>query len=129
MAKQKNISLEEIEAKKNDFMNLIQKSKNDAKKGRVSSKTVILEQMHDVIKDAYDNGVSFRQISKDIEDVFGVKVSETTIRLFAQRVGIATHKKRNSATAGNSNKVFSTSSQIKEDMATKKTESNEEPTL
>ena len=62
--------------------------------GRVSPAKTFLNEIKDLIKKAIDNEVSYKQLSKDILEVYNFKVSEQTIRAFAHNVLGIEKKKR-----------------------------------
>lgn len=116
MSKVKVLTSEEIEAKKDELKAKINDSKKRAMAGRLSPAKDFLSQISDIIKDALKNNVSYKQLTKDIFDVYSFKVSEQTLRSFAQNaLGVAKQKRRvsqaktdsNNATAPVENKVLS----------------------
>jgi len=98
MAKIKTeLSKSEIEAKKEAFKQKLNDSINNSKVGKSSPAKTFLLEIQELIKKAIDNGVSYKQLSKDILDVYNFKVSEQTIRAFAQTVlGIKKQKRSKS---------------------------------
>jgi len=62
--------------------------------GRVSPAKTFLNEIKDLVKKAIDNEVSYKQLSKDILEVYNFKVSEQTIRAFAHNVLGVEKKKR-----------------------------------
>ena len=98
MKTKKKIDKAAIEAKKRALEEKIEKSIEAAKLGKRRSPTSeFLDEIKDVIKKALDNGVSYRQLAKDIHDVYNFKVSEQTIRAFAHSVLGIPKKSRNAA--------------------------------
>ncbi len=84
MAKRKEITSDEINAKKEELKAKVKESVKEAKLGvRRSPATDFLVEIKEIVKEALDNDVSYRQLSKDINDVYSFKVSEQTIRAFA----------------------------------------------
>ena len=87
MAKRKIITSDEINAKKEELKAKVKESAEEVKSGiRRSPATDFLAEIKEIIKEALDNNVSYRQLSKDIDDVYSFKVSEQTIRAFAHSV-------------------------------------------
>jgi len=106
MSKMKAITKEEIRAKKEALKEKIAISKSEVGVVRASPATDFLNEISDLIKDALSNKVSYKQLSKDIFSVYSFKVSEQTIRLFAQNVlGVPKRKKIKRATAPVEDKV------------------------
>lgn len=69
----------ELEAKINDNI-------EEKKLGRISPAKKFLNEIQDLVKIAIENNVSYKQLSKDILEVYNFKVSEQTIRAFAHNV-------------------------------------------
>ena len=86
MAKRKKITIEEIESKKDAFRVKIEESIELKKKGKISPTQQFLHQIKDLIKESIDNKISYKQISKDIYEIYNFKVNEQTIRIFAYNV-------------------------------------------
>ena len=86
MAKRKKITIEEINSKKDAFNAKIEESIKLKKIGKISPTQQFLHQIKDLIKKSIDNKISYKQISKDIYDVYNFKVNEQTIRIFAYNV-------------------------------------------
>jgi len=86
MAKRKKISIEEINSKKDAFNAKIDESIKLKKRGKISPTQQFLHQIKDLIKKSRDNEISYKQISKDIYEVYNFKVNEQTIRIFAYNV-------------------------------------------
>ena len=78
----------ELDAKIDDSI------KNKSMGRRVSPAKTFLNEIKDLIKKAIDNEVSYKQLSKDILEVYNFKVSEQTIRAFAHNVLGIEKKKR-----------------------------------
>ena len=86
MAKVKTLTHEEIEAKKEELKAKVNDSKKRALSGRSSPTKAFLTEVSDIIKDALKHNVSYKQLTKDIYDTYNFKVSEQTLRAFAQNV-------------------------------------------
>ncbi len=87
MAKRKAPTSDEINAKKEELKAKVKESEEEAKSGvRSSPATDFLAEIKEIVKEALDNGVSYRQLSKDIDSVYSFKVSEQTIRAYAHSV-------------------------------------------
>jgi len=103
--KAKTITKELINSKLDEFKAKITEAKQGKRKSPAQE---FLESVSDTIKEAINSSVSYRQLSKIIEEVYNFKVSEQTIRSYAHNVlGIA-KKSRNmssNATAKSSDKV------------------------
>ena len=94
MAKVKTLTHEEIEAKKDELKAKVNDSKKRALSGRSSPTKAFLTEVSDIIKDALKHSVSYKQLTKDIYDTYNFKVSEQTLRAFAQNVlGIEKQKR------------------------------------
>jgi len=94
MAKIKTLTHEEIEAKKDELKAKVNDSKKKALVGRSSPAKDFLNEISDIIKDALKHNVSYKQLTKDIFEIYNFKVSEQTLRAFAQNVlGIAKQKR------------------------------------
>ncbi len=84
MAKVKTeLSKSEIEAKKDELKAKISESKKKALVGRSSPAKDFLNEISDIVKDALKYNVSYKQLTKDILEIYNFKVSEQTIRAFA----------------------------------------------
>lgn len=81
---QQILSQEEIEKRKEEFEKRINKSAEEARIGRRSPTKDLLQTIKDVLKKAVESNVSYKQISKDIEAVYGYKVSQQSIRAFVK---------------------------------------------
>lgn len=107
-----SLTKEEIEAKKEALKNKVSESKKKALVGRSSPAKDFLTEISDIVKDALNHNVSYKQLTKDIFDVYSFKVSEQTLRAFAQSVlGVKKGKKNNKksiAAAPVENKVLLT---------------------
>ena len=99
----KTITKELINSKLDEFKAKI----NEAKQGkRKSPAQEFLESVSDTIKEAINSGVSYRKLSKIIEEVYSFNVSEQTIRSYAHNVlGIAKKSRNMNATAKSNDKV------------------------
>ena len=87
MAKVKSeLTSEQIERKKAELEAKINDSIEAKKMGRVSPAKKFLNEVQDLVKKAIESGVSYKQLSKDIFDIYNFKVSEQTIRSFAHNV-------------------------------------------
>jgi cysteinyl-tRNA synthetase len=87
MAKRKALTSDEINAKKEELKGKVKESIELVKSGvRSSPATDFLEEIKEVVKEALDNGVSYKLLSKNIYDVYAFKVSEQTIRAYAHSV-------------------------------------------
>ncbi len=95
MAKVQQLTKEEIEAKKDELKAKVNESKKKALVGRLSPAKDFLNEISDIVKDALKHNVSYKQIAKDIFDTYKFKVSEQTLRAFAQNVLGVEKQKRN----------------------------------
>ena len=87
MAKVKSeLTSEKIASKKAELEAKINNSIEAKKMGRVSPAKKFLNEVQDLVKKAIESGVSYKQLSKDIFDIYNFKVSEQTIRSFAHNV-------------------------------------------
>lgn len=87
MAKVKSeLTSEQIASKKAELEAKINNSIEAKKMGRVSPAKKFLNEIQDLVKKAIESGVSYKQLSKDIFDIYNFKVSEQTIRSFAHNV-------------------------------------------
>lgn len=84
MAKEKTLSKEDIELKSKKFDEWLNKEKELMIKGRNSPAKEFLSAISNKIKEALDSGVSYNRLSKMIHEIYGFKVSEQTLRSFAQ---------------------------------------------
>ena len=95
MAKLKTeLTSEEIANKITELDAKIDDSIKNKTNGRNSPAKNFLNEIKDLIKKAIDNEVSYKQLSKDILEVYNFKVSEQTIRAFAHNVLGVEKKKR-----------------------------------
>lgn len=78
------ITDEQIEAKKASFLSDISKKSELAKNGRSSPTQIFLEKIKDVVKVAIDSGLGYKEISRSIYGQWNVRISEQTLRAFAQ---------------------------------------------
>ncbi len=78
------ITDEQIEAKKASFLSDISKKSELAKSGRSSPTQIFLEKIKDVVKIAIDSGLGYKEISRSIYGQWNVRISEQTLRAFAQ---------------------------------------------
>ena len=88
----------ELDAKIDDSI------KNKSMGRRVSPAKTFLNEIKDLIKKAIDNEVSYKQLSKDILEVYNFKVSEQTIRAFAHNTLGIEKKTRGKKVANTDNK-------------------------
>jgi len=118
------------QAKKADLITKLKQSAEEAKNGRISPSKAFLGEVKDVVEEALDNNVSYKQLSKDIYDIYSFKISEATIRAFAYSTLGITPKKRKAknTTVATEKAEPKTSLEIKKDMA-KKVENKDEVTL
>lgn len=87
MAKiEKSPSTEQIKKKKQELENKIDLIIESKRMGRSSQAKSFLHEIQDVIKKAIDNGVSYSKLSAIIDETYGYKISEQTIRKFALTV-------------------------------------------
>ena len=87
MAKRKALTNAEINDKKEELKGKVKESIELAKSGvRSSPATDFLEEIKEIVKEALNNSVSYKQLSKNIYDVYSFKVSEQTIRAYAHSV-------------------------------------------
>lgn len=99
MAKVTQLTKEEIEAKKDELKAKVSESKKKALVGRSSPAKDFLNEISDIVKDGLKHNVSYKQLTKDIFDTYRFKVSEQTLRAFAQNVLGVEKQKRNKITA------------------------------
>lgn len=99
MAKVTQLTKEEIEAKKDELKAKVSESKKKALVGRSSPAKDFLNEISDIVKDALKHNVSYKQLAKDIFDTYKFKVSEQTLRAFAQNVLGVEKQKRSKKTA------------------------------
>lgn len=78
------ITDEQIEAKKEAFLSDIAKKSELVKSGRSSPTQIFLEKIKDVVKVAIDSGLGYKEISRSIYGQWNVRISEQTLRAFAQ---------------------------------------------
>ncbi len=74
----KNIA-EKMEALKANMSKKIEEKKQP----KTSKKVLFLREIGSVIKEKYDDGISYKDMSKSIFEIFNIKVNEQTIRAFA----------------------------------------------
>ena len=74
---------EQIEQKKLELEARFKKSIEEKKQGRKSPAKKFLIQIEELVRTAIKNELSYRQIAKDIKDIYNFKISEQTIRSFA----------------------------------------------
>lgn len=84
MSQKKQLSKQEIAAKKELFLEAIKKSADNQTNGRLSATTNFLTEIKELIKIALSKQLSFEQIRKDIEAVYSFKVSSQTLRSFCK---------------------------------------------
>lgn len=82
MSQKKQLTKQEIAAKKELFLEAIKKSADNQTNGRLSVTTNFLTEIKELIKIALSKQLSFEQIRKDIETVYSFKVSSQTLRSF-----------------------------------------------
>ena len=111
--KNENIELtdQEIADKLEALKSNISEKIEEKKKPKESKKLIFLRKIGSVIKEKYDEGVSYKDLSKSIYEIFNVNVNEQTIRSFAhEELGIPKKKKQKakepSSTEPVKNKVF-----------------------
>jgi len=76
------LNREEIEKKKDLLFKKIEENLEENRR-RLSPKKTFLLGIGDAIKKAIDEGMSYKQLSKTIYEVYKLKVSQTTLRNFA----------------------------------------------
>lgn len=133
MAKRKALTSDEINAKKEALKAKVEESKERAKTGVRSSPAMdFLREVKEIVKDALESGVSYKQLSKDIYDTYSFKVSEQSIRAFAHSaLGIpkkSRNAKKDTKQTAPENKPKS-SSQIKKEIAKKRAAENRKDRL
>ena len=84
MSQKKQLSKQEIAAKKELFLATITKSAENQTNGRLSATTNFLTEIKELIQIALSKQLSFEQIRKDIETVYSFKVSSQTLRSFCK---------------------------------------------
>ena len=95
MAKLKTeLTSEEIAKRKDELNAKIDDSIKNKTNGRNSPAKNFLNEVKDLVKKAIENEVSYKQLSKNILEVYNFKVSEQTIRAFAHNVLGIEKKKR-----------------------------------
>lgn len=100
MAKRKAPTSDEINDKKEELKGKVKESIELVKSGaRSSPATDFLEEIKEIVKEALDNSVSYKQLSKNIYDVYAFKVSEQTIRAYAHSVLGVPKRSRNTKRA------------------------------
>jgi len=88
----------QINSKKEKFEERINSSIEAKKAGKTNPTKKFLMEIKSLLKKAIENGVGYKQIAKDILEVYNFKVSEQTIRTFAyNELGVEkrTRKKNN----------------------------------
>lgn len=78
------ITDEQIAAKKDIFLTTIKREKELAAYGRVSHIQSFLNKIKDLIQVAISDGLSYKQIAKTIYSTWNVKVSDQTVKRFAE---------------------------------------------
>lgn len=78
------ISDEQIAAKSDTFLLLIEREEKLAINGRASEIQTFLNKIKELVKTAIKRGLSYRQIAKLIYTTWNVKVSDQTIKRFAE---------------------------------------------
>lgn len=78
------ISDEQIAAKKDIFLSTIEREKELSSNGRVSQIQIFLNKIKDLIETAVNSGLSYKQIAKTIYATYNVRVSDHTIKRFAE---------------------------------------------
>lgn len=84
MSQKKQLTKQEIAAKKELFLAAITKSADNQTNGRLSATTNFLTEIKELIQIALSKQLSFEQIRKDIETVYSFKVSSQTLRSFCK---------------------------------------------
>ena len=102
MAKLKTeLTSEEIAKRKDELNAKIDDSIKNKTNGRNSPAKNFLNEVKDLVKKAIENEVSYKQLSKNILEVYNFKVSEQTIRAFAHNILGIEKKKRIKKVADN----------------------------
>lgn len=84
----------QIEAKKEAFLSDITKKSELSKQGRTTPAQIFLDKIKDVIKVALEGDLSYKEIAKSIYDQWNVKISDQTIKRFAENtLGIKKERK------------------------------------
>ena len=90
------LTTKQIESKKAEFEAKINNSIEANKTGKTSPAKKFLNEIQDLLKKAIDSGVGYKQLSKDILEVYNFRVSEQTIRTFAHNVlGVEKRARKN----------------------------------
>jgi hypothetical protein len=105
----KQLTIQEIAAKKELFLEAIKKSAENQTNGRISATTNFLTEIKELIKIALSKQIPFEQIRKDIEAVYSFKVSSQTLRSFCKATLNYESKPKSKKTD-----IFSNSQTIKE---------------
>jgi len=84
MAKaKKEFSVEQINAKKDLLEEKLKQSIEEKKEGRITPAQKFLNEIKELVQNALTNGIGFKQLSNDINEIYSFKISEQTIRMFA----------------------------------------------
>lgn len=78
------ISDEQIAAKKDIFLSTIEREKELAANGRISEIQLFLNKIKDLVETAINNGLSYKQTARTIYATYNVKVSDQTVKRFAE---------------------------------------------
>lgn len=78
------ISDEQIAAKKDIFLSSIEREKELAVNGRASEIQTFLNKIKELVETAVKQGLSYKQIAKSIYSTWNVKVSDQTVKRFAE---------------------------------------------
>lgn len=84
MIKNKPLTKQEIESKKEAFSEQIKISSEKAKLGRISPSSEFLFEIKELVKKAIDNDVTYTQIVKDIYSIYNFQIGVQTLRVFCQ---------------------------------------------
>lgn len=101
------ISDDQIAAKKDIFLSNIEKEKELAANGRVSHIQSFLNKIKELIEVAINDGLSYKQIARTIYSTWNVKVSDQTVKRFAENtLGVKkTKEKEKSAPMAEQNQI------------------------
>lgn len=75
---------EQIAAKKDIFLSTIEREKELAMNGRSSEIQTFLNKIKELVETAVKQGLSYKQIAKSIYSTWNVKVSDQTVKRFAE---------------------------------------------
>lgn len=94
------ISSEDIAEKMEALKANMNEKIEEKSKPRESKKVLFLREIGSVIKEKYDDGISYKDMSKSIFEIFNFKVNEQTIRAFAHaELGIPKKIKKKSSSS------------------------------